>query len=374
LRPPTAAVCCGRLIAADRFAIFSPDVLFEVPMVDPPFVKPGLLYGLLAGSLLLNVVFLFGGGSSDESAVDGADQAATAGSASIEAKADQVAEKSDTAAADLAPAAVAQDNPSQADPTSWQTLRGTVDHSLARTFQHEAGDAGDALSGTFARLFVWDLNLRRDLQKGDTLGVVWRTKTDGLPEIAAASLHSQKRGALTAYRWKAQDDEFASFWRLDGTEVPHRLKDGPLADYEQITSLLKDRPSHKGMDFKTPVGTEVTTPRAGTVTRANWNWGSNGNCIEIRNDDGVLAKYLHLSANKVVEGARVTAGQVIALTGNTGHSTAPHLHYQLDKGDKTIDPLDYHGTLRRTLEPPQIVKLRADVAAFEEMLVTVAAH
>ena len=66
--------------------------------------------------------------------------------------------------------------------------------------------------------------------------------------------------------------------------------DGPLDEYEQITSLLKDRPNHKGMDFKTPVGTPVKAPASGTVTRINWNWHANGDCVELKLADGTLAK------------------------------------------------------------------------------------
>ncbi|TFH24076.1 MAG: M23 family metallopeptidase [Myxococcales bacterium] len=259
--------------------------------------------------------------------------------------------------------------PGDASAVEWTVISGKVEHSLARTFQREADEDGDALTSVFSRLFVWDLDMRRDLLAGDTIAVVWRKGPDGLPEIAAAALHSSKLGrTLTTYRWQAPGDPFPSYWHLDGTEVPLRLKDGPIAQYEQVTSLLKDRPTHKGMDFKTPVGTEVTAPRAGTVTRANWNWKANGNCIEIRYDDGVIAKFLHLNENRVKQGDRVRVGQVIALTGNTGHSTAPHLHYQLDRGDKTIDPLEYHGTVRRSLDADQAAALRRDVAAFEKML------
>lgn len=251
----------------------------------------------------------------------------------------------------------------------WQVLRGAVEQSLPRTFQKEAGEDGDALASVFARLVVWDLDLRRDLQAGDRVAAVWRMGADGKHEIAAATLFSQKKGrGLDAFRWQAPGDTFASYWRLDGTEVPFRLKESPLADYEQITSLLKDRPTHKGMDFKTPVGTEVLAPKAGTVTRANWNWNANGNGIEIRFEDGVLAKFLHLSENRVKAGDRVNAGQVIALSGNTGRSTAPHLHYQLDRGDKTLDPLDYHGSTRRTLSPEQVTSLRAAVGDLEATL------
>jgi murein DD-endopeptidase MepM/ murein hydrolase activator NlpD len=338
-------------------------------MSDSRSKKPWLLYAVLACSLVLNVVLVMSRRSSEVSH-----------SASITVFPDQDAGavgapvQDATAAAEASFEAVEQpasDTPIPDDTSlaGWTVVTGTVERSLAHTFQREAGQHGDALTSVFSRLFVWDLDLRRDLQAGDTVAVAWRDGPEGLPEIAAAAMHSSKLGrTTTAYRWQAAGDPFPSYWYLDGTEVPLRLKDGPIAQYEQITSLLKDRPTHKGMDFKTPVGTEVTAPRAGTVTRSNWNWKANGNCIEIRYEDGVLAKFLHLNENRVKRGDRVHAGQVIALTGNTGHSTAPHLHYQLDRGSKTLDPLDYHGTVRRSLDPEQTAALQRDVAGFEKLL------
>lgn len=326
-------------------------------MSNPPFAKLWLLYVALAFSLGLNVVLWFDGGSSDGTQVASLEEDLVEDPSGETEVVEEVAVEPAAAAPETAPVA------------GWTELHAKVDQSLARTFQQTAGESGDALSSVFARLVVWDVNLRRDLQAGDAVAVVWRVGADGVPEIAAARLQSQKLGrTMSAYAWKAPGDAYPSFWHLDGTEVPLRLKEGPLAQYEQITSLLKDRPTHKGMDFKTPVGTEVLASRAGTVTRVNWNWGSNGNCIEIRNDDGVMAKYLHLSENKVAEGDKVRPGQVIALTGNTGHSTAPHLHYQLDRGTKTLDPLEYHGTERRSVDPAQVAILQSDTKAFQAAL------
>ena len=327
-------------------------------MSDLPSRKPSLLYGLLACSLALNVVMLLNRRASEE----------PDGPPAAESPAQVSAETGTNGDAAGLPAA-GEPEPGSLPTAEWKVLGGNVEQSLARTFQLEGGEDGDALASVFTRLFVWDLDLRRDLQAGDSFAVVWRKAPDGLPEIAAGSLQSRKLGrTVAAYRWQAPGDLFPSYWHLDGTEAPLRLKDGPLAQYEQVTSLLKDRPTHKGMDFKTPVGTEVSAPRSGTVTRANWNWSANGNCIEIRYDDGVLAKFLHLSENRVKEGERVSVGQVIALSGNTGHSTAPHLHYQLDRGDQTLDPLDYHGTVRRSLDAGQVASLQRDVAGFEKML------
>jgi len=341
-------------------------------MAPAPSKTPTPLLVLLACSLLLNVFQFLHEGPSGE-----ADVAATAENSDEDlGEGVEEGEAPVAAAPGQQPAVASATAPVAApDPGGWTALGSKVQDSLARTFQIVAGADGDALASVFTRLFVWDVDMRKDLKVGDSVAAVWRKAADGLPEIAAASLKSIKLGRnVVAYRWQAPGDQFPSYWHPDGSEAPLRLKDGPLENYEQITSLLKDRPTHKGMDFKTPVGTEVHAPRAGTVTRVNWNWGANGNCIEMKLADGTLAKFLHLSENRVKEGDRVSQGQVIALTGNTGHSTAPHLHYQLDRDNKTIDPLDYHGTVRRTLSAEQVAAMNRDVAGFEKMLADAAAQ
>jgi len=147
------------------------------------------------------------------------------------------------------------------------------------------------------------------------------------------------------------------------------MRNTPIEEYERITSLPEDRPTPAGMDFKTPVGTPVRTPKSGQVTRVNWKFAGNGNCVEIRLNDGTIAKYLHLSELKVSAGARVQAGQVIALSGNTGRSTAPHLHYQLEKPNgRIIDPVDYHGTERRQIPPELMPAFRQEMQRMDALL------
>lgn len=340
-------------------------------MAPAPSKTPTPLLVLLACSLLLNVFqFLHQGPSGQPEVTTASDE-----TPDEDVTEDAAAPASAPAAAKPAEQATAPAAAPAAAGGEWTALGSKVKDSLARTFQLVAGEDGDALSSVYTRLFVWDVDMRKDLKVGDAVAVVWRKAADGLPEIAAGSLQSGKLGrTVVAYRWQAPGDQFPSYWHPDGSEAPLRLKDGPLENYEQITSLLKDRPTHKGMDFKTPTGTEVRSPKAGTVLRVNWNWGANGNCIEIRYPDGTLAKFLHLSENRVKEGDRVSAGQVIALTGNTGHSTAPHLHYQLDRDNKTVDPLDYHGTERRSLSPDQVAAMKKDVAGYDKMLTDAAAQ
>ena len=150
--------------------------------------------------------------------------------------------------------------------------------------------------------------------------------------------------------------------------MPIRLKTSPLRSYEQITALLKDRPTHKGMDFKTPTGSPVVAPRAGIITRTNWRRSTNGYCLEMQYSDGVRARFLHLSSVKVRPGQRLAAGAVLAATGNTGRSTAPHLHYEISRGTTVLDPIEYHGTIQRQLPAAALPALKKTVSAMDEVL------
>jgi murein DD-endopeptidase MepM/ murein hydrolase activator NlpD len=247
----------------------------------------------------------------------------------------------------------------EAMPADLHAVRGSVDRNLAYTLaQAGVTEKADALAQTTARLFVWDLDLRRDMQRGDDLQVLWSSAAEH-PEIYAARYVSKKQGrTLSAYRFKATGDNFYSYWSEDGTEVPHSLVGGPLpGGYEQITSLLKDRPSHAGMDFKLPVGQPVVTPRAGTVTKVDWNFKYNGNCAEVRWADGTIARFLHLSQTTAKAGQQLAAGAQVGLSGNTGRSTAPHLHYELERSGRTVDPVEVHGTVRRALSAADLARL-----------------
>ncbi|MSP54855.1 MAG: M23 family metallopeptidase [Myxococcales bacterium] len=250
---------------------------------------------------------------------------------------------------------------------------GVVQSSISATFTGVTDTSAAALSAVYTRLFAWDLDMRRDLHRGDLVSVLFEQPVGQEPLVLAARFTSQagspSEHVYSAYRWQAPGDRFPSYWAPDGTEVPKRLVAGPLEEYEQVTSLLKDRPTHAGMDFKTPIGTPVQAPRAGVVTRINWNQPSNGGCVELRFQDGVLAKFLHLNESLVKEGQSVAAGTVFAKTGNTGHSTGAHLHYQLERAGRVVDPIEYHGTLRRQLQPDVMARFASETKSLEAQLI-----
>lgn len=97
---------------------------------------------------------------------------------------------------------------------------------------------------------------------------------------------------------------------------------------------------HAGADVGVPIGTTVRASRAGQVITAGWV-GGYGNCVIIDHGDGVTTRYGHLSEVTVSVGQYVDQGQQVALSGNTGRSTGPHLHFEIRINGEAVDPLPY---------------------------------
>ncbi|MCI9141574.1 MAG: M23 family metallopeptidase [Lachnospiraceae bacterium] len=98
--------------------------------------------------------------------------------------------------------------------------------------------------------------------------------------------------------------------------------------------------SHKGIDWATPTGTPVYASCGGTVARAGWGSGY-GYVIYINHEDGRQTRYGHLSKILVNVGQQVKQGEKIALSGNTGNSTGPHIHFEILINGSQVNPLDY---------------------------------
>ena len=96
---------------------------------------------------------------------------------------------------------------------------------------------------------------------------------------------------------------------------------------------------HYGQDFRSPVGTEVFATGAGIVTKASWTPYGFGNRIEIDHGYGYKTIYAHLSAFNVERGDRIQRGDLIGLSGSTGVSSGPHLHYEMHLTARIINPM-----------------------------------
>lgn len=103
--------------------------------------------------------------------------------------------------------------------------------------------------------------------------------------------------------------------------------------------IYKVRKFHSGLDFSAPTGTEVYATGNGIVKEVKSSRRGYGNQIVIDHGYGYETMFAHLYKFEVKKGQRVTRGQLIGQVGNTGKSTAPHLHYEIHKNGKTINPI-----------------------------------
>ena len=105
--------------------------------------------------------------------------------------------------------------------------------------------------------------------------------------------------------------------------------------------VLKSVKFHRGVDIAVSLGTPVYAGIRGIVTFAGKR-GNYGNLVEIKGSDGIKVRYAHLSKIDVVTGQRVSDGEKVAETGNTGMSTGPHLHYEIIVDESPVNPLNFH--------------------------------
>jgi murein DD-endopeptidase MepM/ murein hydrolase activator NlpD len=101
----------------------------------------------------------------------------------------------------------------------------------------------------------------------------------------------------------------------------------------------RGRGFHPGVDIRAPIGTPVTAASGGTVTMAG-RWYALGLTVEIQHADGSRARYAHLSsfAPEIAPGATVRPGQRIGAVGRTGRTTGAHLHVELRRDGRAVDP------------------------------------
>ena len=100
------------------------------------------------------------------------------------------------------------------------------------------------------------------------------------------------------------------------------------------------RDNHTGVDFSGKVGTSIWAADGGTVTFAGWK-GNYGYCVIINHGNGFETLYAHCSSLLVKNGQKVAKQEAIAKVGNTGRSTGPHVHFEIIKNGKHVNPLNY---------------------------------
>ena len=164
--------------------------------------------------------------------------------------------------------------------------------------------------------------------------VSYRLKIEEIKNMANVQNESFKSIAERSAEWKREMDHFPG---ISPVNVMFRLGDG--FKFRDVHPVLGTARWHFGQDFEVPYGTEVYATGDGKVIESGWSSGGFGNFIKIDHDNGIQSLYGHLSDIKVVNGMNVKRGDLIGLSGSTGTSSGPHLHYQIEQFGEHKNPI-----------------------------------
>jgi murein DD-endopeptidase MepM/ murein hydrolase activator NlpD len=243
-----------------------------------------------------------------------------------------------------------------------KTVSGVVDTSLFE----DGRKAGlqPALLSQLADIFTWDIDLEKEVHKGDTFKILYEQRSrrgqenkSALRILAAELINSGHK--LTAIYFEKQKGQ-GNYYNEEGRSLARSFLRFPL-EFSAITShftdsrfhpLLKTNLPHTGVDFAAQRGTPVRAVGDGIITEAGWN-GGYGKAIDLKHDATYMSRYAHLDRfeDGIQPGVAVTKGQVIGYVGSTGRSTGPHLHFELYKDHQYVNPLSVDFPADESIEP-----------------------
>lgn len=247
-------------------------------------------------------------------------------------------------------------------PVERRTTRidGHIDSSLYQA----ALDAGTppAVLADFIAIFSYDVDFQRDIRAGDGFSMLYEADYDpqgrliNSGEVLVAEM--RLRGTPRRYFRFTDADGHTGYYDEEGRSVRKALLRTPV-DGARLSSgygkrkhpILGYTKMHKGLDFAARIGTPIHAAGDGVVEYAGRK-GSYGNYIRIRHPGGLQTAYAHMSriASRMTPGQRVKQRQVIGYVGSTGRSTGPHLHYEVLKGGRQINPQNIKLPTGKTLK------------------------
>jgi len=234
----------------------------------------------------------------------------------------------------------------------------------------------------FIRLFSFDIDFQRDIQSGDKFDVLFDQFIDydgsvvSSGDILYASLTTGKR-TLTLYRYEFSDGR-ANYFNDKGRSNRKALLRTPI-DGARISSgfgrrkhpILGYSKMHAGVDFAAPSGTPIRAAGDGVIRRAGWN-GGYGRYVRIRHNSIYQTAYAHMRriAKGIKAGVRVQQGQIIGYVGSSGRSTGPHLHYEILKQGRQVNPRKVKFQSAEVLAGDDLAKFKNSREKISKLLVT----
>jgi murein DD-endopeptidase MepM/ murein hydrolase activator NlpD len=255
---------------------------------------------------------------------------------------------------------------------------GTIDSSLFQSAQ--AAGIPNPVMAEMIRLFSYDVDFQREVQKGDSFELYFEHMRDsngqavrsGRILYAAMTLSGH---TLKFYRYQPSDEADADYFNASGQSVRKALLRTPV-DGAKLTSgfgmrhhpILGFTAMHKGVDFGASYGTPIMAAGDGTVDMAGWN-GAYGKYVRIRHNGTYSTAYAHMSAiGNIHQGQHIRQGEIIGYVGATGRATGPHLHYEVLVNNAQVNPLSVRLPTGRKLEGTELARFQRDTAGLGEQM------
>ncbi|MEN9873173.1 MAG: hypothetical protein RL186_70 [Pseudomonadota bacterium] len=241
--------------------------------------------------------------------------------------------------------------------------------------------APDRAADSLAQAFAYDVDFEREVAPGTEFELMYDRVSDlrgqvvreGEPVFARMTTSSGR--TIQLYRFQAPGAAQSEWFDALGRSAKKFLMRTPI-NGARLTSGFGNRhhpilgytKMHAGVDFGAPVGTPILAAGDGVIARASV-MGGYGNVVDVDHDGTWSSRYAHLSrfASGLKAGDRVTQGQVIAFSGNTGRSTGPHLHFEVRKNGQPINPMGIGVPTGRGLEGNQLARFAAFRARVDDM-------
>lgn len=272
-------------------------------------------------------------------------------------------------------AAVAKTNVPAAVPHDKRGRLVVVNIKKGDTFSAAANRMGLSYQeiNKILHMFKGRIQFSKSVQPGDTMRVLF-TEAKGKGKISAVEFKLKRGGKIATYLNpgdnKYYDEKGFNSARSSMRRFPIDRKvviSSPFNPHRHHPVTGQIRP-HNGTDFAVPVGTKVLAAADGIVDKAAYS-PSAGNYVVLRHRGSYSTVYMHLSKLSVKAGQRVKMGSVIALSGNTGMSTGPHLHYELRINGRPVNAMRVNlGAMDAELNSKERKRFTASVQQYKKDL------
>lgn len=255
---------------------------------------------------------------------------------------------------------------------------GSITNSLFET----GNDAGipEGVLAEMVKAYSYDVDFQRDIHRGDQMEVLYeKMVTDegdeaGFGNILYAMLKTKGK-PIKIYQYKGADG-VTRFYDVNGESIVKALLKTPV-NGARISSgfgmrrhpILGFSKMHQGIDFAAPTGTPIYAAGDGVVSYKGWR-GGYGNYIQVKHNGEYATAYAHISRfpRGMHSGKRVKQGEVIAYVGTTGRSTGPHLHYEILRYGRQVNPQNQKFKTGDALKGPQLAQFKSHVNKIENQI------